>query len=70
LLIQSLSMARQLNRRQEEAAVLLLLGRAAHDPQLGQQYWLTGVEIMQKQGAGAWLDSRGLEDPPFYPMFL
>jgi tetratricopeptide (TPR) repeat protein len=70
LLMHSLSMARKLNRQLEEAAVLLLFGRAAHDRQFGQQCWQTGVAIMQKQGAGAWLEGRSLENPPLYPMFL
>jgi len=70
LLLESLSLARKMGRLLEEAAVLLQLGRAAHDPLLGQQYWQQGVGLLQKQGAGAWLAGSSLEDPPFYPMMM
>ena len=70
LLLESLKLARQMGRLLEEAAVLLQLGHAALDPQLGQKYWSQGVELLQKQGAGAWLVGRSREDPPFYPMMM
>lgn len=70
LLLESLQLARQMGRVLEEAAVMLQLGQAAHDRLIGQQYWQQGVDLLQRQGAGAWLIGRSREDPPFYPMMM
>lgn len=70
LLLESLQLARRMGRVLEEAAVMLQLGQAAHDPLLGQQYWQQGVDLLQKQGAGAWLVGRSRDNPPFYPMMM
>lgn len=70
ILLESLELARQLNRSLEQAAVLLLLGKAASEPEQGRGYWETGVDLMRKMGANAWLEGCSLETPPFYPLFL
>lgn len=70
LLLESLDLARRLGRILEEAAVLLLLGRAAHNSEEGLSYWKAGSKIMRRMGAGTWLKDRTILDPPFFPMFL
>lgn len=66
LLRQSLELVNHTERKLEKAAVLLALANASKD----EEYWQQGSQILREIGAEGWLDGRGIDTPPFIPMFV
>ncbi len=68
LLRQALSLARDLQRRLDEAACLLSLSALVEDDTERNALWQAGADILTQCGAAAWLTGRTPQNPPFIPM--
>lgn len=66
LLRQSLDLVNHSERKLEKAAVLLALANASEN----EADWQQGCQILREIGAEQWLDGRGMDNPPFIPMFV
>ncbi|NMC55388.1 MAG: tetratricopeptide repeat protein [Chloroflexi bacterium] len=66
LLRQSLELVNHTERKLEKAAVLLALANASGD----EADWQQGCQILREIGAERWLHGRGMDNPPFIPMFV
>jgi tetratricopeptide (TPR) repeat protein len=68
-LLRSLELARDMDRKLEEAAVRLALA-GAYSAEPRWQEWQSGAAILAATGAEQWLAGRSPEDPPFLPLLL
>lgn len=68
LLREGLSLARDLQRRIDEAACLLSLSAVVESESECEALWSEGARLLQKCGAAAWLEGRSPENPPFMPL--
>jgi tetratricopeptide (TPR) repeat protein len=68
-LLRSLTLAREMERTLEEAAVRLALAGLYNDSRREQE-WQAGSAILAAAGAGAWLADRSPDNPPFLPLLL
>lgn len=69
LLLRSLEMAKEMERKVEEAAVWLALAEVYSGADR-QRAWQTGAEILRAAGAVKWLENRSPDNPPFLPLLL
>lgn len=67
---QSLNLAREQGRQLEEAACLLMLAGELVDPEMQKETWSSGVQILERIGATAWLHGTSIDHPPFIAMFV
>ncbi|NLG98422.1 MAG: tetratricopeptide repeat protein [Chloroflexi bacterium] len=69
LLLRSLELAKEMERKVEEAAVWLALAEVYTGADR-RCAWQTGEEILRAAGAAKWLEGRSPGNPPFLPLLL
>lgn len=69
-LLRSLHLAEQTGRKTEIAATWLALAAVFADEERRAQAWKTGSDLLREIGAGAWLEGRSMQDPPFIPLSI
>jgi tetratricopeptide (TPR) repeat protein len=66
----SLLLAQKNNRKQEEAATLLMLASIDTDADQAKANWDKGCALLNEVGAEKWLVGHSIEQPPFIPLLL
>ncbi len=70
LLQQALALARESNRKFEQAACLLSLAGLTGDEADQCALWEQGSDLLYKMGAAAWVDDCSPQNPPFLPLMV
>ncbi len=70
ILREALSLAKSLDRKLDEAGCCLALSAAVPLPEEKTSCWNTGVALLQKIGATAWLKEHSPENPPRIALML
>ena len=70
MLQQALSLARENDRRLDEAGCLLWLAHLTLDTLQREAHWQAGVQILTDIGAEQWAQGKSAGDPVFVPLFM